>query len=131
MTITYPATRRIEAIVSTEVNNYSEMPKDLRNSGVARRAMIFDAWTYGPFPYILSGSSVSEVKFAGARFREHCTTLRGRCSSASVIQDRDINTVIVDKRNGQALSDFAKANWKHVRYEYSGRRFSNYVILER
>lgn len=131
VTITYPATRRIEAIVSTEVNNYSEMLRDSKKYGDAGRAMVFDPWTYGAFPYILSGFSVSEVKFGWGKFREHCTTIGGTCSSASVIEDRDIDTVIVDKRNGQALSDFAKANWRHVPYEYSGRRFSNYAILAR
>lgn len=131
VTITYPAIRRMEAIVSTEVNNYSDMLRVLKKDGFAQRTMLVDAWTYGAFPHILSGYSVGEVRFASAKFHEHCTTIGGRCSSASVIQDKDIDTVIVDKRNGQALSDFAKANWRRVPYEYSDRRFSNYAILAR
>jgi hypothetical protein len=131
VTITYPTTRRMEAIVSTEVNNYSEMLRDLKKDGFAQRSLLVDAWTYGAFPQILSGYSVGEVKFAWAKFREHCTTIGGTCSSASIIGDREIDAVIVDKRNTEALSDFKKAQWRHLPYEASSRRFSNYIVLGR
>jgi hypothetical protein len=131
VTITYPATRRIEAIVSTEVNNYSDMLRALKKDGFAQRSMLVDAWTYGALPHILSGYSVGEVKFASAKFHQYCTTIGGGCSSTSIIRDRDIDAVIVDKRNTEALSDFKKARWRRVPYEASSRRFSNYIVLGR
>ena len=129
VTITYPSPRRIEAVVSTEVNNYREMLKTLKKDGFGRRAMLVDPWVYGAFPQLLSGYSVNEVKFARAKFREYC--VGARCSSVAIICDREIDAVMVDKRNGEALDEFEKANWRLAPYEATSGGFSNYVVLVR
>ncbi len=119
------------SIISTEINNYTQILKALKDDGISEKVFLFEPWTYGAFPQIVSGYSVKEVKTAWSRFDKYCVTIGGVCSVESVNSDEGIDVVIIDERNQIGLEIFKDYQWHDVSNHYARIEYSRYVMLVR